>query len=250
MRRSALIAVLCLAPLAGGCKAPRSDLVEAELRTRERELRELKAQLDQAVVVNEALERELIHRHTSGPQLQQAPHAGAPPGLRDIVFGRGTGGLDEDGVPGDEGIQVVVTPRDEDGSPVKAIGSMRIEALEVTPEGTKTPLAVWEVSALQLRRSWRAGLFSTGFHLKLGWQRPPTTERLRIVAQLAMPDGRVFEADRDITIRPLFSGPRPHDSRPIIEPPPTQILPAPQPEGPILSSLRAAELGAPLPANR
>jgi hypothetical protein len=245
MARTAFIAVLCLAPLLGGCRSGHCDLLEAELRTRDRELYELKGQLDQAQIVNDALERELIHRHVPGASAPHEAPCPAPAGLKDIVIGRGTGGLDQDGVPGDEALLVVVTPRDEDESPVKAVGTLRVQALEVTPEGTKFPLSAWEVPALQLRRTWRAALFSTGFHVTLPWKRFPASERVRIVVQLALPDGRVFEADRDIVVRPPISVPRPRDLPiPRVEPPPPDMI-LPQPEGPALSRLRPAELGWP-----
>ena len=249
MARTPFIVALCVAPLLGGCHTGRSDLLEAELRTRERELYELKGHLDQAQIVNDALERELIQRHAPGPAGPHDAPCPVPAGLKDIVIGRGTGGLDQDGMPGDEALLVVLTPRDEDESPVKAVGTLRVQALEVTPEGTKFPLSAWEVPALQLRRTWRAGLFSTGFHVTLPWKRFPSTERVRLVVQLAVPDGRVFEADRDIVVRPPVSVPRPRDLPiPGIAPPPEMILP--QPEGPALSRLRPAELGSPHAATR
>jgi hypothetical protein len=249
MARTAFIIALCLAPLATGCHTGRNDLLEAELRTRERELYELKGQLDQAQIVNDALERELISRHVPGAAVPHEAPCPVPAGLKDIIIGRGTGGLDQDGVPGDEALLVVVTPRDEDESPVKAVGTLRVQALEVTSEGTKFPLSVWEVPALQLRRTWRAALFSTGFHVTLPWKRFPTSERVRLVVQLALPDGRVFEADRDIAVRPPVSVPRPRDLPiPPIAPAPEMILP--QPEGPALSRLRPAELGWPRAAAR
>ena len=81
----------------------------------------------------------------------------------------------------------------------------------------------------------------------LPWKRPPVSERLRVVAQLVLPDGRVFEADRDVTIRPPVHPPRPEPPLPPIEPPPPDEMPGPHPEGPSLSRLRPAELGKPRP---
>ncbi|HEY8505296.1 MAG TPA: hypothetical protein VIL46_11985, partial [Gemmataceae bacterium] len=54
------LAWLCglLVLAACGCRG-RSDLVEAELRTREREIGQLRAELQRARAINEALEREL-----------------------------------------------------------------------------------------------------------------------------------------------------------------------------------------------
>ena len=116
-----------------------------------------------------------------------------------------------------------------DGSPIKAPGLLKVTALQISPEGLKTPLSTWDVSALQLRRSWRSGLFSTGYFVALPWQSPPTTEKLRIVATFRPLDGGTFEAERDITVKLLPEAQR--------SPPPAAgptMLGPPQPAGPVI----------------
>ena len=66
--------------------------------------------------------------------------------LRSLALGRQTGGLDEDGRPGDEALQVLVEPRDADGHTLKVPGTLVIRTLEITPEGIKKPLSAWEIS--------------------------------------------------------------------------------------------------------
>lgn len=195
--------VLWLAVLlaAAGCRNNRSELVEAELRTRDRELREMKGELWQAEAVNQALENTLRAQQCTQPVLR--PNSGFTTQIKDVQLARGTGGIDEDRIPGDEGIQVVLVPRDQDDSPVKAPGTLRVTAIEISPEGLKSPLSSWEVSALQLRRSWRSGLISTGYFVSFPWQKLPTTEKLRIVAQFQPLDGGVYEAEKDVTIKLL-----------------------------------------------
>jgi hypothetical protein len=182
-----------------GCSSNRSDLVEAELRTREREIRELHVRLDQTKAFNYALERELHDARAACPPEPGAASASVPL-VKDIQLGRQTGGYDEDGQPGDEALQVVLVPRDADESPVKAAGSLRVTALDITAEGLKVPVSTWEVPALDLRRTWKSGLFSTGYFVILPWKATPTSERLRVVAQFVATDGRVYEAERDVTV--------------------------------------------------
>jgi hypothetical protein len=184
-----------------GCRNSRSELVEAELRTRERELRETRGNLWRAEAVNEALENTLRAQQCNQPVMRPGGSIGAQ--VKDVQLGRGTGGIDEDKIPGDEGIQVVLVPRDIDQSPVKAPGTLKVTAVEISPEGLKTPLSTWDVSTLQLRRSWRSGLLSTGYHVVLPWQRLPTTEKLRIVATFLPLEGGAFEAEKDVTIKLL-----------------------------------------------
>src|SRR5262249_32759454 len=150
-------------------------LIEAELRTREREVRALRADLDRAESFNAALQSTLV------AQPAVFPHPVAGPGgvvidgpqavmsgtVKQIVLGRGTGGVDEDGSPGDEALQVVITPQDSDGSAVKVPGNAVVQAFELTPDGLKVPLSRWEVPALELQRNWRSGLFTTGYSVTL-----------------------------------------------------------------------------------
>jgi hypothetical protein len=121
--------------------------------------------------------------------------------VQQVVLGRQTGGYDEDDCPGDEALQVVLEPRDGDGHALKAPGSLRVVALQISPEGLKAPLCSWELSPEQLRRTWRSGLLRTGYYVILPWKAWPTSERLRVVAQFSLADGRHFEAEKDVTIR-------------------------------------------------
>lgn len=215
-----LLGLTCL-PVASGCR--NCDLVEAELRTKERELRELRSELVRTEACNEALEREIrAVRLTDSakitPELASQTYT-----LKQIVLGRQTSGYDDDGAPGDEALEVFIEPRDADGHPIKAPGSVHIEALAISPEGVKTPLSSWDVGPEQLRRSWRSGLLSTGYDLILPWKAWPTTEKLRVTAQFTLSDGRLFEADKDITIR--LPGPL-KSSKPTSPPPGTFEVPA------------------------
>jgi hypothetical protein len=185
--------------VAAGCRS-RSDLVEAELRTRDRQLRETQGELMQATTINQALENTLRAQQCNQPVSRPCTSGFMSP-IKDIQLGRGTGGVDENRVPGDQGLMVVLVPRDIDDSPIKAPGTLRVTALQISPEGIKSPLSTWDVSALKLRQSWRTGLFSTGYFVPLPWQSLPTTEKLRIVATFCPLEGGQFEAEKDITIK-------------------------------------------------
>ncbi len=216
-----------------GCR--NCDLVEAELRSRESDLRELRADLARAEGENEALMHEVgaLRQGTSSkitPELASQTYT-----LKQVVLGRGTGGYDEDNCPGDEALQVVLEPRDSDGHSIKAPGALHVEAQEITPEGLKIPLSSWEIPPHQLRRSWRSGLLSTGYVVVLPWQNWPSSEKIRVIARFTLADGRVFEADKDVTIRlapaayrktaPL---PHPLDGPGPVLPEPDETLPPPR----------------------
>ncbi len=194
---NAWILGLALAVAAACCRS--CDKVEAELRARERQLREVKEELDRTRAYNNGLQAELS-TVTGGPP----PAYGEPPvtayPIRSLVLGRQTGGRDDASGTGDQLLQVVVQPMDAENQAVKIPGSLLITAVEITPEGAKRPLSQWEIPGEQLRHSWQDGLLTRGYVLVLPWKTPPTTEKLRVIAQFKVPDGRVFEADKDITI--------------------------------------------------
>ncbi len=223
MRGLAALLPGLLLVLAAGCR--NCDLVEAELRTKDRELRELQADLNRVECENEALHRELrgVRQSVPPPTVEEASQTNT---VRQVVLGRQTGGHDEDQCPGDEALMVVVEPRDVDGHALKAPGALYVEAVEINPQGLKSVLATWEVSEAELRRTWRSGLLSNGYHVVLPWKNWPSAERLRVTARLTLPDGRAFEADKDVRLRLTAAAQR--KPAPALPPPKTVEPPAPQ----------------------
>jgi hypothetical protein len=189
---------LVLAP--AGCRS-RCDLVEAELRTKERQLRELQEEACRTELFNEALQNELRILRPQSHAAVSPEHASQVYTLKEIALGRTTGGRDDDGHPGDEALQVLIEPRDPDGHAIKAPGSVRVDAAQISPEGIKTPLCYWELTPSQLRRTWRSGLFANGYDLILPWKVGPSSTKVRVTARMTIADGRMFEADKDVTIR-------------------------------------------------
>jgi hypothetical protein len=191
---------VCLA-LVAGCKSNnRYDGIEAELRTRNRELAEARSELEQYKLTAGAYQQGA----TCGlPGQGGEPRGPVPQFIREIRIGSGSGGLDADGKPGDEALQVVVVPSDDEGSAVKVPGRVAVTAFEVNRAGLKTPIGQWDVPPDVLKRHWKSGLLTTGYVLVLQWDRPPTTDRVRVVVRLTTTDGRSFEADKDVPVSPL-----------------------------------------------
>jgi len=238
MRRFVLMILTGFVTVAAtGCR--RADLVEAELRTRERELRETRAELSNSEAYNQALQSEIRDVRKESCSKLTPEHASQIYTIREVVLGRQTGGYDDDNLPGDEALQVVLEPRDPDGHAIKAPGHLRVTALEINPEGLKTPLSTWEIPPQELRRAWRNGLLSTGYYVVLPWKNWPTTPRMRVVAQFILADGRVFEADKDVTIRLrpdlqhlMPPGSSPHAVPPVMPPADAPTIEPPGPEFP------------------
>ena len=231
-RRLRVLAVLLL--LAAGCKSgglvgkdKTYDLLEAELRTREREILELRGEVQHQRQLNLTYQRQPAWGEATHVLPGYAQHGGpvAPTGqaptlpLKEISLGGGTGGVDEDGKPGDESLMVAIVPRDDDGTAVKVPGQAVIAAYEISPQGLKSQIGQWNVTPDQLRRAWKSGLLSSGYFVPLQWDKLPGTDRLRIVARFTSNDGQSFEADKDVTVRVL------PDSRPGGLPTPTVAPP-------------------------
>lgn len=196
-----------------GCRAnnAKTDLLEAELRTREREIQEARAELEQLRLLAQNYGH-LPHPTTPatpGSLLQMPPSPSvlnspeALGGMQSLTLGTGTGGRDDDGLPGDESLHVVLVPKDAQNQAIKAPGSATIQAFEITAQGLKVPIGRWEIPAAIMVRQWRSNLLSSGYALQLQWDRPPSTSKLRITARFTSLTGQPFEADKDVHVQPL-----------------------------------------------
>jgi hypothetical protein len=238
----AMLAAAGLCAAATGCRS-NSHQVEAELRKRETDVRELREELDSCGAHNRALQMELRAVHGE-PVLDPSRNFELSFPVRSLTLGRQTGGRELEGAPGDGALQVVLEPRDAEGHAIKIPNAAAvIQVTEIGPDGLKHALSMWEIPPEQLRVHWRSGLLTTGYVLVLPWKIPPTTEKLRVVALLRLADGRAFEADKDVTIR-LPSGTKPRimpPASPPGEPTDGPILPPPRPV------VAPAAIGKPVP---
>jgi hypothetical protein len=229
---------LALLVAVGGCRS--CNHVEAELRQRENDVRELRDELDRCAIYNQTMQHELraLRGELGLPPADGQPASAYP--VQTLVLGRQTGGRSNDTGPGDDALQVQVEPRDPEGQAIKAPGVLLVQVQEINKEGLKRPLSSWEISPEQLRKSWKNGLLTTGYVLNLPWKVWPSTDKLRVTALFQLADGRVFEADKDITIRVTPADKRPApapdaSSTPVFPPAPKpadsadpHMLPAPR----------------------
>jgi hypothetical protein len=215
-----------------GCKPnKRYDLIEAELRTRERELNDTRIALEQARSLKRAYAQQTAVAEPA------APNAPTYIPVKEITLARGTGGVFGESASGEDGLMVVVVPRDEDGTAVKVPAKLEIAAWDITPAGLKNPIGNWTVPAEKVRPSWRSGFISTGYFVVVPWQTRPSTDRVRVAVRLTTLDGRVFEADKDIYVKlggALPVNPPTLQQTPVVPTPPRPrepLFPDPLPSG-------------------
>ena len=218
---------------AAGCTSSRADLVEAELRTRDRQLRELHGELMRSETMNQALENTLRDQRLRQPVMRPA---GRWPLVKDMQLGRGTGGLDEDNCPGDEGFKssscrATATAR-RSRPPARSGRGLGDHAGRA--EGAA--LVVGRVGPASCGKSWRSGLLSTGYFVALPWQTVPRTEKLRIVAHVLPARRRRVRGreGRDGADRPAAVPPEPAAARRRAAAAPRRppVLPMPRPDTP------------------
>ena len=119
-----------------------------------------------------------------------------------VVFNpRLTGGYDLDGLPGDEGLLVVVEPRDANGRYLPLAGPVSVVVLDAEKEGAEARVGRWDFDTVATARVLRNTLLGRGIHLELPWPHtPPEHSRLRVFVRYQTTDGRELQADRDVFV--------------------------------------------------
>jgi len=244
VRRAALCFALPALVYSAGCRS-NCDLVERQNHQLEVALRDAHAEVMRSRAYNEALEHELSTVRTVPPPERPLPEVAAQHySLKSISLTRQTGGVNTDGHLGDDAVQVVVEPKDVDDHPIKAPGSLFVEVSEVNTEGNKRPISNWLVAPEQLRSRWKSGFLSNGYFVTLPWRTWPETEKVRVAVKFILPDGRTFEDEKTVMVKP-----RPHAQRTTLPvdptdgpqldtplPPPRKLEVPPPVDGPTLDS--------------
>jgi len=121
-----------------------------------------------------------------------------------ISLGRFTGGVDLDGVSGDDAIRVYVEPIDQDGSVIKAAGEVKVQLFDLAAGPAKNLVAEFTFPVEQLSKRWFAGLGGSHFSLDCPWPagpagltRPPAHSEITVRVQFTeYLTGKVFTAQK------------------------------------------------------
>ena len=106
-----------------------------------------------------------------------------------------------DEAPGDDGLYLVVTPRNKQGEPINQSGDLTI-VVEETIEGKATRIAAWEIGSKELSEYLEPIGTSQGYHLSLPWQKPaPASTAVQVFVKFEAEDGRTMVNRREVSLR-------------------------------------------------
>lgn len=113
-----------------------------------------------------------------------------------------TGGHDRDGRPGDDGLMIVVEPRNAAGKIIRAAGKLSIVALDPALEGPDARVARWDLSPQQAAGLFKKTLLGEGIHIALPWPHsPPRHSELSLFVRLTRADDEELVVERPIRVK-------------------------------------------------
>ncbi len=114
-----------------------------------------------------------------------------------------TGGHNLDAQPGDDGLQVVFHPLDENGHLLRVPAAVSIVLLDPSLEGEAARVARWDFTEDEVAAAIRAsGNDEGGIPLKVVWRdRVPRNEVLHLFVRYTTADGRKLEDQIEVRIR-------------------------------------------------
>ena len=103
--------------------------------------------------------------------------------------------------PGDDGLYLVVIPRNTQGEPINQSGELTI-VVEETTDGQSTRIAAWEIGTKELSEYLEPIGTSQGYHLSLPWQKSaPTSTAVQVFVKFEAEDGRTMVNRREVSLR-------------------------------------------------
>lgn len=119
-----------------------------------------------------------------------------------------TKGQDVDGKPGDEGLVLLVQPRDQGGNIIASPAKMTVSIIDPNASASRQRIGLWRFEASEIE------LFTDdnetpekGILLHLPWnQNPPQSGNLTVFVRYVTDDGRKLETSTDVKVTPPQTG--------------------------------------------
>ncbi len=229
MRSGQILLAAGMLCIVGCAMRGNKELLETELRHQEDQLYAMRSQLDQTESELKVARKEV--ETLRGQLAERGQPALLPEQLQSLFRVKGiqvnkllTGGLDRDGLPGDDMLNVVLVPQDEHGEAVKLPGTVELEVIDLAAPKASRQVGVWRFESEEVAKQWQSGL-SSGFQFRIPWQGNSSSQDLLLHARFATADGRQFDTSTDIRITPGQTTPAGN----IAENPPEVVPLAPEP---------------------
>jgi hypothetical protein len=114
-----------------------------------------------------------------------------------------TGGADFDGQPGDEGLSVLIEPRNAADQFVPEPGAVSVVVLDPSKQGDAARVARWDFTMSAAQQKLATASAASGIQLEMPWPAsPPAGNKLKLFVRYEGPDGRQLVTDRDLYITP------------------------------------------------
>lgn len=115
-----------------------------------------------------------------------------------------TGGFDSDGKPGDDGLSVLIEPRNSLGQYVPIPAPISVALLDPALRGSqKAVVGRWRFSSKQVEQMIHDSPSGRGIYVKVPWKtgNRPGNSRLALFIQYTSMDGRKVETKKEIFVR-------------------------------------------------
>jgi hypothetical protein len=90
-----------------------------------------------------------------------------------IEIDRLSGGYDEDGLPGDEGVLVYVKTIDAEGDVIKAAGEIEIQLWNLAASGEELLIGQYVLDAVHARKRWYGKFMTYHYTIRCPWRAEP-----------------------------------------------------------------------------
>jgi hypothetical protein len=112
-----------------------------------------------------------------------------------------TGGISAETGSADQGLLVVVEPRDREGRTVDAPAEMSVVVIDPALEGNASRVARWDFPAAETAALFRRAGSTAAIHLTTAWPAdPPMHDKLQLFVRYVTADGRKLQADMPIEV--------------------------------------------------
>lgn len=112
-----------------------------------------------------------------------------------------TGGNDFDQQPGDDGLSILLEPRNQNNQYVPQAGAVSIVVIDPAQPNETSRIARWDFDLSATQQKLQNSSAADGIHLELPWPaKPPAHNRLKLFVRYETTDGRKLQTDREIFV--------------------------------------------------